>query len=249
MLIENQFIYNIGESLKSINSDFFGWAFEPKGSDYVKIRINQIALQAEGSTALDLYVINQGRLIDTLTLTPKNGVLEFDELNYTIYGKGVFYFILAGGTVDVYSEGAYNDPLRYKGFVCYPVTGTGSTAAEAEYSISSASNGLNFNVSCYLDSSLYLDYNKVDLSSFYRTQFEYDFIKMVANNAHNRFNIDERIQAAEKELIVAESLDLRGLTVAAKYKRHLSETGGVINHTFDKFLKSKKRLKVIKKTI
>ena len=242
MLIENQYIYNLGESLTTIRNDFFGWAFEPKGSDYVTIRINQISFQANKSTAQSLYVINQGRLIETLTLNPNDGLLEFEDIGYLISGKGPFYFIVEGQ--EVLSDGAYNDPLRYKGFVTYPVIGTGATAAEAEYSYSSSSNGLNFNVSCYLDSSLYVENNKVDLAKFYQSQFEYDFIRMSLHDSNNRFNQEERIQSSNPELLAAESLDLKSATVVKNYTAQLKRAAEAVNRTFDKFLVKKKGLKV-----
>jgi hypothetical protein len=248
MLIENQYIYNIGENTKTITDDFFGWAFEPKGSDYVTIRINQMSLQANTNVEQNVFVINQGRLIDTLTLTPDNGVLEFKEIDYTFTGKGAFYFVIQGN-IEVLSDSAYNDTLKYKGFICHPVIGKGTTVESAEYSYSTAANGFNFNVSCYLDSKVYVNNNKIDLASFYRTQFEYDFMRLLTNNSHNKFNINERIQKSNPDLLIAESMDMRGATVAAKYKHQLRLATEVINNTFDKYLKSKKRLKVIRKTI
>lgn len=248
MLIENQYIYNIGESTKTIAEDFFGWVYEPKGSDYVTIRINQIAIQSESTDPLSLYVVNQGVLIDTLAITPDNGRLEFEDLGYTFKGKGPFYFILEGG-IDVLAGEAYNDPLKYSGFVCYPVTGIGATAEDAEYSIASSSNGLSFNVSCYLDSSTYIENNKVDLSPFYRVQFEYDFIRMTVHDSNNRFNAEERIMSKNPELLAAESLDMRGATIAKKYSKELKRTTEVINKTFDKFLRKKQGLRVKRRVL
>lgn len=243
-LIENQYIYNIDndKTLQTIGEDFFGWVFEPKGSDYVTIRINQIAFQANTDQAQNLYVINQGRLIDTIVLTPVNGVLEFEQIGYKFSGKGRFIFVTE--SQEVQASGAYNDPLRYDGFICYPVTGVGATAEDAEYDYSSSSNGLNFNISCYLDSSIYIDNNKVDLAKMYQTQFEYDFIRMLVHNSNNRFDIEERTMRSNPELIAAESLDTRSATVALKYKNEVKRTVEVINKTFDKFLRKKQGLRV-----
>ena len=248
MLIENQYIYNIDNdrATELIGDDFFGWSFEPKGSDYVSIRLNQMSLQANTDTPQNVYVINQGRLIDTIVLNPVNGVLEFENVGYTFNGKGRFLFVTEGQ--EVQAQGAFNDPLRFDGFVCYPVTGVGSTAASSVYSFSSNSNGFNFNVSCYLDSSIYIENNKVDLAKFYKTQFEYDFIRMLVHDSNNRFNIDERIMGRNPELIGAESLDTRSATVAQKYKNELKKTVEVINKTFDKFLGKKQGLR-IKRTV
>ena len=45
-LLENQYIYNLGKTSVTLTNDFSGWAFESKGSDYTKIVINQMSLQA-----------------------------------------------------------------------------------------------------------------------------------------------------------------------------------------------------------
>ena len=124
-LIENQYIYNIGENIQSLSNDYSGWAFEPKNSDYVKIRINQMSLQANTTDPVIVSVVNQGRLIDTITLNPDNGILEFKDVVYSFHGKGRFLFVFE--SQDVLSKNAYNDPLKYDGFVCYPVNGIGDT--------------------------------------------------------------------------------------------------------------------------
>ena len=118
-LIENQYIYNVGETVKTLSNDYSGWVFEPKNSDYVKIRINQMSLQANTTDPVVVTVINQGSVVTTLTLNPDNGRLVFEDVDYTFSGKGKFYFVFP--SQEVLSENAYNDPLRYEGFVCYPV--------------------------------------------------------------------------------------------------------------------------------
>ena len=249
-LIENQFIYNVGETSHTLTNDFSGWAFEPKGSDYVKIRINQIALQAETDVAQDLFVINQGRLIDTLTLNPDNGVLAFEDVGYTISGKGRFLFVI--NSQDVLSENAFNDPLRYDGFVCYPVTGAGSVAKDAEYSESSNGNGLNWNVSAYLDSTVYIDNNQIDFAKFLQVQMELDFVRTILHDSNFRSHRNERILKETplvQQLLSTESLNLDLNTIAAKYMMEKKIAVEAVNKTFDKFLHKKNTFVVTKRTI
>ena len=244
-LIENQFIYNVGETSQTLSNDFSGWAFEPKGSDYVKIRINQIALQANTDVQQSLFVINQGRLITTLTLNPDNGILSFEDVGYTISGKGRFMFVI--NSQDVLSENAFNDPLRYDGFVAYPVNGIGSTAASAEYSDSSIGNGLNFNVSAYLDSDLYITNNQVDFAKFLQVQMELDFVKTILHNANFRSNREERILktgALAQQLLSTETLNLELNTIARKYEAEKKIAVEAVNKTFDKFLVKKNPFRV-----
>ncbi len=249
-LIENQYIYNVGENSHTLSNDFAGWAWEPKGSDYVKIRINQIALQAETAVAQNLYVINQGRLITTLTLNPDNGVLAFEDIGYTISGKGRFIFAI--DSQDVLSENAFNDPLRYDGFVCYPVTGTGATPEGADYSIGSVGNGLNWNVSAYLDSDLYITNNEVDFAKFLQVQMELDFVRTILHDTNFRSNREERFIGGSQltqQLLSTESLNLDLNTIAAKYMREKKIATEAVDKTFDKFLHKKNTFVVTRRTI
>lgn len=248
-LIENQFIYNVGETLQTLSNDFSGWAFEPKGSDYVKIRINQIGLQANTTTPQSLFVVNQGQLIDTLTLNPNNGILAFENVPFTISGKGRFLFVI--NSQEVLSENAFNDPLRYDGFVTYPVTGIGATAEGAEYSDSSIGNGLNFNVSAYLDSSLYITNNQIDFAKFLQVQMEMDFVKSLLHNVNFRSNREERILLGSQltqQLLSTEALNLDLNTIAAKYVSEKNMAIEAVNKTFDKFLKKKNEF-IVNRTV
>lgn len=249
-LIENQYIYNVGDTLQSLPNDYSGWVFEPKGSDYVKIRINQIGLQANTSTPQNLYVVNQGRLIDTLTLNPQDGVLVFEDAGYTISGKGKFIFAI--DSQDVLSNNAYNDALRYNGFVCYPVSGIGASPETATYAEGNIGNGMNFNVSAYLDSSVYVNNNKVDFAKFLQSQMEMDFVKMILHNPNFRSNRDERILAGGQQniqLLSLEALNTDLNTIAAKYIKEKQLASEAINKTFDNFLRSKNTFKVTRKVI
>lgn len=246
-LIENQYIYDVGETLITLPNDWSGWVFEPKGSDYVKIKINQISLQANTDQTVDLYVVNQGTVIETITLNPNNGKLEFENVNYTITGKGRFFFVFA--SQEVYSDNAFNDPLKYDGFVCYPVTGTGVIPPLATFTETSWGNGLNFNVSAYLDSSQYITNNLMHLGKVHQAQAEMDFINMVRFNANIRSNQNERILSMDKNLLTFHASDLSSNTVARKYQEELKLAKQSINKTFDRFLKSPKRLTITRDSI
>jgi hypothetical protein len=237
-LVENQYIYNLGSKVTTLANDWSGWAFEPKGSDYIKIRINQMNLQANTSSPVNLYVINQGILKSTIVLNPQDGFLEFEDAPYIISGKGIFYFVFASQSV--LCDGAYNDPLKYEGFVCYPVNGIGSIAKDAEYSATLSANGLSFNVSAYLDSAIYIENNKTDLAKFYQAQFELDFLKLATTNANTESNREQRNLSNDRtlSLLATEALNNELNTVARNYLHQKKVAIDAINKTFDKYLHS-----------
>tara|TARA_R110002126_G_scaffold57442_1_gene152193 strand:+ start:4484 stop:5611 length:1128 start_codon:yes stop_codon:yes gene_type:complete len=234
-LIENQYIYHVAKTDLTLDGDYSGWAFEPKGSDYVKIRLNQIAFQGNTTTPQNLYVVNQGQLITTLTLNPNNGILEFEDLGYTISGKGTFYFLVDSQSVK--SDSSYNDPLKYDGFVCYPVSANGTTPEGSDIAISGSGNGLNFNVTAYLDSSEYISNNIVDFARAWQLQFAYDVTRTYLYNPSQRSNRNERI--GDANLLQVEALDTNLNTVAKLYEAEIKTVKIAVNKTFDRFLKSK----------
>lgn len=241
-LIENQFIYNLGETLITLPQDYAAWVFEPKGSDYVKIKINQMSLQANTIDAVTVSVVNQGNVVDTITLNPNNGLLEFEDVGYTISGKGRFLFVFP--SQEVYSDNAFNDPLRYNGFVCYPLIGQGDTPQGASYVETSFGNGLNFNISAYLDSSGYIINNLLHFGKAFQIQAEMDFIQMLRFNANVRTNLEQREIGVDKSFLDFQAADLSTNTVAKKYTDVIKEAKKSINNTFDRFLKTPKQLTV-----
>jgi len=231
-LVENQYIYNVGDNIVILPGDYSGWVIEPKGSDYIKIRINEIALQANTTDEVSLYVVNQGILLDTLTLTPSNGVLEFENVPYEISAKGPV--VLAFASQSVKTQVCYNDALRYNGFVAYPVHGTGASAALSTWLIGSYGNGLNFNISAYLDSEIFITNNEIDFAKMQQAQFEMDFLRLMSVNGNIRGNRNER--GLEDDRLYYEITDLKNNTVARRYNSILNETREIISRTFDRAL-------------
>jgi hypothetical protein len=233
-LVENQYIYDVGKTEVTLQGDFSGWAFEPKGSDYVKIRINQMSLQAMTVSDVNVYVVNQGVLLQTLVLHPNNGLLEFEDVVCTLSGKGVFYLVFP--SQEVLSNNAYNDPLRYTGFVCYPVQGIGSTAAASVYK-DSVCNGLNFNVSVYTDTTTYVLNNMVDFAKALQSQFELNMLKMFHSNPHVQITRNSQ-NMMDNGLLYNEIMGIEGETVVKKYKKDIKEALEAVNKTYDKMTRS-----------
>ena len=242
-LVESQYIYNVGEDTVLLPGDFSGWVFEPKGSDYVKIRINQIAIQANSVTPITLQVINQGVQLSTITLTPIGGKLAFENVTLEITAKG--RTILAFPSQSVRSQEAYNDPLKYNGFVAYPVVGTGATAAAATWDFSSVGNGLSFNLSAYADSTVFINNNLIDFAKIMQAQFEIDFLRMLTSNANARSTRQERaLDETEINRLYFEITDLQANTIARRYNAVLKETRNSIGRTFDRELQEKSGMSI-----
>lgn len=246
-LIDSQDLYIVNKDAveQALPNDFAGWVFEPKGSDYVKIRINSGSLQKSGTTPVNLYVVNQGTLITTLTLTPTNGTVTFEDLNYSFIGKGKFLFVI--DSTDTFVGGDFVDPLKYDGFVAYTTVGIGTTAATATYSDTLSSNGLNFNITAHLEATTYIDDNFVEYAQFIQAAFELEVLNMYLSNSGNRSNFVERIQMS-KDIIIAEAKELNHHTVAFKYERERAKAEKLLKKTFDKHLSSDNDDIVIKYT-
>jgi len=229
-LINSQLIYEIGKSEQELPNDYCGWVFEPKGSDYVSIRLNRVSIQKSGTTPISLYVVNQGTLVTTLSLTPSNGKVDFKDLNYTFKGQGDWKFLI--DSTEVFTNGGIIDPLRYDGFACYTTTGTGNAPETATYSDGVSGNGLGFDLSVYLDSQTYIDNNISDFGEFVRATFELMALQMFLHNSNNRSNRAEKIQL-DRELLIAETKVLDMNTVAKKYVDAKKRALQVIDKTFD----------------
>jgi hypothetical protein len=245
-LIENQYLYNVADQLKTLTEDYSGWSIEPKGSDYIKIVLNQLSLQADVATPVNLFVINQGQLIDTIVLNPNNGLLEFEDIGFTFYGKGPFHFVFE--SQDVLSNSENVDTLKYSGFVAYPITGKGASPQAAEYSQASSGNGLNFNISVYLDSGIYVDNNEVHLAKFIQSQFEMDSLELFYYNPNQRSNRTERV-VNDREALFTEIKDVTANTAARRYLGQKKIAMKSIERTFDKFLKPAQKFVVKQRSI
>lgn len=234
-LINNQFLYNINPFNPQPTSillpnDYSSWVFEPKGSDYVTIRINQISFQKDSNIPVNLYVINQGVLIDTLEITPSNGIVEFKDFNYTFKGKGKWIFTI--DSTEIISNPSYIDPLKFDGFVCYTATGIGNAPETAIYSYGTTGNGLGFNISVYLDSQDYINNNLNELANFVRSTFELETLKMFLHNSNNRSNRSVQIQL-DKDMLIAETKSLDMNTVAKRFQDEKRMAIRTMQRTFD----------------
>lgn len=236
-LVDNQFLYNLVEPVefptpKLLPNDYAAFVFEPKGSDYTSFRINQIALQATTATPQSLYVINQGVLVTTLTLNPNlEGRLEFEDSGYVFSGKGKWTFAI--DSQNVLTTGASIDPLRYDGFVVYTASGIGTTPQGATYSFGTGANGLNFNISVFLDSSVYVNNNLMDFGNYLQAAWEMDVLNMFLSNSNTRSNRDERNQM-DRQMLIAETKDLKMNTVAFKFEKERKEALRLLGKTFDR---------------
>lgn len=245
--IDNQFLYNLVEQNRNIPAtllpnDFAAWVFEPKGSDYVEFQINQAALQATTATPQSLFVINQGVLIDTLTLNPNvDGRLVFEDLNYVFSGKGIFIFAINAQNVLV--DGGYIDPLKFDGFVAYTATGIGATPEDAIYDFSTQGNGLSFNITVHLSPSQYLTNNLQNFGQFLQAAFELETFKMFLSNSNNRTNRQERVQMSDA-LLTVETRDLTNNTAAKRYADSKKRAIRQLEKTFDREINNNDEIEI-----
>ena len=239
-LVDQQYIYSVGDVINdtaiALSGDFSGIALEFKGSDYVDIKINEIALQAPTGSPVSLFVVNQGQLIDTITLNPTaDGRLTFEAQTNKILSGQKGRWVLAFPSQDVFNNSSYVDPLKFDGFVAYTVNGTGASAQAAEYNINTIGNGLNLNISAYTNTSQYVTDNLQYFGNYFQAMFELTALQMYLQNANNRSNRQERIQMSTP-LLEVEVMDLQRATIAAKVKRERKQAVKQLEKTFDREL-------------
>jgi hypothetical protein len=227
-LVNAQYLYEVGRNKISLPSNYTSWIFEAKGSDYVTITINEVACQALTNDPVNLYVINQNKLIDTLILHPKNGLLEFEKIGYSFNGPGRWIFAI--DSQDVLTSHSWIDEQKFDGFVCYTAIGTGLSPELSEWNLNNTSNGLGFNISVTMDSDKYIKYNFLNLTSFIKTSFELMSMNMFLNNSNQRSNRNVQMN---KDMLMYETKELESNTIAKRYYSELKEAKRSIQKTFD----------------
>ena len=229
-LISSHQLYSEGTETKVLDSNYSGWSFQSKGSDYIKFRINEIALQANTTGNVDLYVIYQKELKDTLSIPVDNGKLKFHNINYDFGGKGEYIF--AFNSQEVSASFDYIDPNNYEGFTAYTVSGLGSSPESSDYTYSVSHNGLGFNITTIFDPKSYIDNNANEFAHFIRQAFEYEFFEMILHNSGNRRNDAER-NLMEKQFIKAQLSVMEGNTVAKRYQSAIKEAKRQLREAYD----------------
>lgn len=229
-LVNSQSIYEVGTKVYSLPQDYAAWVFQAKGSDYVKIRINQISLQKDGVTPVDIYVVNQGVLVDTLSVTPSNGAVSFQDLGYEFSGQGEWRFII--DATDIYTTNQYINPLRYDGFMVYPASGVGASPQTANFNIGGIGNGLGMNITAYLDSALWIENNLREIGNFVKATFELMAFETFLSNSNNRSNRDQLIQMDRQQLLF-ETKDLNSNTAAKRFFSEKKLAMQQLSKTFD----------------
>jgi len=230
-LVNNQYIYDNGEKhLTTLENNYAAWVIEPKGSDYVSIKINEISIEKDGTTPVNVYVINQDRLLETITVSPDNGRLNFVDTDIVFNGKGSFK--LAIDSTDMYVGNATVDPLMFDGFVAYTANGTGDAPETADYTYNTFGNGIGINVTAYLDATNYIEENLSELGNYVRATFEYMVFQLFLHNSNNRSNRSQRLQM-DDQLLMGELKNTKLDTVVSRYHKELKRAKTAMSKTFD----------------
>ncbi len=230
-LINSQILSSDGENKRTLPNDYMGWVIEPKGSDYVSIRVNSMAIKKDGTAPVDVYVLNQGELIETIQLTPDNGRLTFRDTDLTFSGRGPFKLVV--DSTETYVKPNTINPLKFNGFVAYTTIGDGADPASADYTYNTFDNGISIDVSVSLEPSNYIEKNLVNLSSYLRATFEYMVFETYLHNPNGRSNRDQRLQM-NNDLLIAELKNTTAdTTVVSRYHREKSRAIRAMEKTFD----------------
>lgn len=229
-LVSNEYLYHEGSQTHTLTDDYAAWIFEPRGSDYVSIVLNEISLQKSGTTPVSVYVVNQDKLVTTLTVTPDEGRIKFQDINYTLSGKG--RHIIAIDSTEVISDNATIDPLVYDGFVAYTGVGVGTSPEGATYTNSTIGNGLGFNVTAYFDGAKYISNNLDYFGEFVRAVFELITFQMFLHNSNNTSSRTQR-RVMDEELLLAELKNTQMDSVISRYYRQLKKAKARLDKAYD----------------
>jgi len=238
ILVNNQFLYENADQEITLQGNYSGWVIEPKGSDYVSFRVNQISLQKKGTDPVDLYILNQNKLINTIQITPDEGRLNFQDVDVTLSGKGDFKLLIDSTTV--FSEGYSVDPLKFDGFVAYTTTGTGTNKETASYTDGTSGNGIGLNITAFLDPKVYINNNMSEFGSFIRSTFEYMVFEMFLYNSNNRSNVSEK-NRLDSNMLIGELKDTKANTICRKFYEEKKRAIRLLDKTFDNQLNKNKK--------
>ena len=240
-LVNNQYLYEVGNQTFDLPNDYAAWVFEPKGSDYTSIRINEISLQKNSTDPVNVYIVNQGKLIETLTVTPDNGAVKFQQLDYTMTGKGKWYVVI--DSTEVIKGNGFIDPLKYDGFTVSMATGSGNAPESATYNYSTTGNGLGFNITAFFDGAQYINNNTNEFGNFIRATFELMVFQMFLHNSNNVTNRQQRIQMND-DLLLAELKRMDADSVISRYYKQLKREKTQLEKTFDTQLSEDEGLEI-----
>ena len=230
ILVNNQFLYENGDTETTLDGNYSGWVIEPKGSDYVSFRVNQISFQKFSNNSVSLYILNQNKLIDTITITPDDGRLNFQDFDIKLSGKGDFKLLI--DSTSVLTSNATVDPQQFDGFLAYTTTGTGDSVETADYTYNVYGNGIGLNITAFLDPKVYIDNNLSEFGSFIRSTFEYMTFQMFLHNSNNRSNTSERIQI-DRDMLLRELKDMNVDSVVRRFYNGKKKALKMLEKTFD----------------
>ena len=235
MPVANEFVYDSTTfdrlSDFDLPNDYAALILEPKGSDYVKFRVNQIALRANTTDPVTISVVNQGQIKTTFSITPNNGLLEFQNVDVVLEGKG--RFLLAFPSQSVKRGNGFVDMHKYASFTVGTAIGVGTSPETANYGITNGDIGLGVNLSTFVDSKEYLENNAPEFAQFIRAAFEYACFEMFLHNSGMRRNEVQRTLSDAKYLEF-QLTSLEGDTVAKRYRSALKSASERMANVLDK---------------
>lgn len=229
-LIDNQYIYDRGQKEFLLSQDYSAVVIEPKGSDYVSIRINSISLQVLTNDPVNVYLVSDNVLLDTFVYTPMKGVINWQDMDFVYKGSSPLFVIIDSQSVLLGNK--HYDPYVNDGFMFYSASGKGDSPESAKYSTEYSGKGIGLNISAYLDSDYYVEKNIQNFGGFIRATFEYMAFLMFWHNSNNRSNRAETIQL-EDDILLAEIKNLQGDSSISKFYKERKRAFKMLEKTFD----------------
>lgn len=235
--VANEYIYDSTTHGRledfSIPNDYAALILEPKGSNYIKFRINQVALRANSTNPVEIKVVNQGRVVDTFNVTPNNGLLEFQEIGAVLEGQGRFMLVFPSQSIK--RGNSFTDMHKYSSFTLSTAVGTGVNPESAEYGTINSDIGLGVNLSTFVDSGVYLENNAPEFAQYVRSTFEYMCFELFLHNGGMRRNEVQRT-LFDPKFLEFQLTSLQGDTVVSRYRAALKKASERMSNVLDKQL-------------
>lgn len=207
----------------SLISDYVGLSFNLLDDFNTYLNIKKLSIQANTINPIDVYVVNNGVLLQTIQLTPENGLISFKDVDLKLKGFGTFYLVMESSSVK--KGTGYLDKYNFDGVVVSGVLGKGNSPESSEFSENPSTNGFGVVYSVEMDIKDSYKTKPTTFFNYIKSCFEYSCFELFLYNPNATSNQHQKV-IMDKNLLQNELKILDADTVAKRrndYKKQLED--------------------------